>query len=345
MRGGLMYHVVFGNSIGESLKDLLHQKKALLITDEILWAKYSSYMDPCDLQVVFTSSMEAERLEVEHQKLKSFDIAIGMGGGVAMDIAKFHAWKGGKNLYQLPTAISMDAMFSYPIALRYQGRVSYVGEKIPDKIFCDFDILLKAPKIYNRSGICDLLSCHTALFDWKLSEKMGKSKIDYPLKKATESLLKEVVKRVDEISEVTESSIRFLMEGFQFVAEENFRVGHCQYEEGSEHFFYYCLEAITGKTFLHGQVINLGILLMSILQENQVENIIDVLKRAKVPIYPSSMNISYQEIEQVLFTCNDYVKEKSYPYSILNHKKVTNEYVEKALTVLKTEFDPAFTLH
>ncbi len=340
---GIQYQINYGQDLGGLITSKIQRHKVLLVTNQVIWEKYSEYINFDDLQVLFTSSMEADKLEAEHQTLRDFDLAIGMGGGMALDIAKYHAWKNNKPLFQIPTAISMDAMFSYPIALRYQGKVRYMGEKFPDQIFCDFDILLNAPKIYNRSGICDLLSCHTALFDWKLSSSLGKNRImEQELYNAVDSRLKEVIDKVDQIAEVSQSSIRLLMDGFQFVAEENYRTGHCQFEEGSEHFFYYCLEALTQKTFIHGQVINLGILLMSILQDNQVAMIVDVLKRTKVPIYPESMDISYQDIERALYACAGFVEENPYSYSILNHRPVTSLEVNNALEILQKEFDPTF---
>jgi glycerol-1-phosphate dehydrogenase [NAD(P)+] len=340
MDKGIQYQVMYGQNLGNIINSKLRHRKTLLVTNQVIWGKYQNYLELGDVQVKFTTSMEADQLESEHQALKEFDMVVGMGGGMALDIAKFHAWKSHQPLLQIPTAISMDAMFSYPIALRYHGMVTYLGEKIPDQIFCDFDILLQAPKIYNRSGICDLLSCHTALFDWKLSASTGKCNLDQALYNAMDSKLKEIIDKVDEIAEVSQDSIKLLMNGYQFVAEENYRVGHCQFEEGSEHFFYYCLEALTQKTFVHGQVINLGILLMSILQNNQVDMIIDVLKRAKVPLYPRSMGISYQDLERALYACKQYVEENLYSYSILNHKPISSVEVNQALDILHKEFDP-----
>ncbi len=336
------YKVVYGRDIIGGLPDLLSGKKVLIVTDEVLWEKYGRVFHCLNPDVVMTRTMEAGILEKENQELAGFDVAIGLGGGMAMDIAKFHAWKSNRSLYQVPTAISVDAMFSYPIALRYDGKVKYVGEKIPEAIYCDYAMIQSAPSVYNRSGICDLLSCHTALFDWKLAVAHGSSKMDQGLYDQTTAILDSVMKSVDDIYAVTDEAIHLMMEGYKFVAVENYRVGHCQYEEGSEHFFYYCLEAITQKHFLHGKVINLGILLMSMLQENAVDEIKDLISRAGVPIYPASMDITYDDIRNALRQCNQYVKEKGYSYSILNEKQITEAFIESAIHTIQSEFDPAF---
>jgi len=336
------YQVSYGTGISNELVNICMGKKVLLVTDDLLWSKYGRIFKKLNPILIMTKTMEAIVLEEENKNLPDFDLAIGLGGGMALDIAKFHAWKSQKTLFQAPTAISMDAMFSYPIALRFEGKVKYVGEIIPENIYCDFSILNTAPPIMNRSGICDLLSCHTALYDWKLAVNKGLGKMDYELYEKTVEILKEVKDNVSEIYDVTEKGIRILMEGYKFVAVENYRVGHCQYEEGSEHFFYYCLEALTNKHFLHGKVINLGILLMSMLQNNHVDEIIETIKKSGVPIHPASMEINYEDIRNTLRQLNSYVVEKGYSHSILNEKNITEDFISSALQVLQREFDPEY---
>jgi hypothetical protein len=56
--------------------------------------------------------------------------------------------------------------------------------------------------------------------------------------------------------------------------------------EGAEHFLFYNLEYVTGKHFLHGQPVTLGVLLMSDLQGNRPEEIRAIADRIGVRYRP-----------------------------------------------------------
>jgi glycerol dehydrogenase-like iron-containing ADH family enzyme len=77
-----------------------------------------------------------------------------------------------------------------------------------------------------------------------------------------------------------------------------------------------------------------------LLQDNDVASIKSTLQRAGVPIHPDSMGITYDDVRDALRSCNQYVREKGYSYSILNERPITEDFIEYALEVLRFEFDP-----
>ena len=52
---------------------------------------------------------------------------VGLGGGTALDTAKYVAWRTGRPLVQVPTITSVDAGFTDAIGIRDLGKVRYVG--------------------------------------------------------------------------------------------------------------------------------------------------------------------------------------------------------------------------
>lgn len=48
-------------------------------------------------------------------------------------------------------------------------QVTYVGDRRPERLLVDYDLLERAPSLLNRAGAGDILSIFTALHDWKLA--------------------------------------------------------------------------------------------------------------------------------------------------------------------------------
>jgi DUF438 domain-containing protein len=71
-----------------------------------------------------------------------------------------------------------------------------------------------------------------------------------------------------------------------------------------------------------------------------VKAIKSIIHRAGVPIDPLSMNISYDDVRRALKSCNQYVRDKGYSYSILNEREITDDFVDFAIDVLRNQFDP-----
>ncbi|MHC4435467.1 MAG: iron-containing alcohol dehydrogenase, partial [Planctomycetota bacterium] len=60
-----------------------------------------------------------------------FDTVVAFGGGLAIDSAKFVAWKTGKPFVAIPTVVSADVSVCRAIAVRDNWRVRYIGDKMP----------------------------------------------------------------------------------------------------------------------------------------------------------------------------------------------------------------------
>ena len=268
---------------------------------------------------------DIHRLDADIAALPRFDAVVGLGGGVAIDVAKYCAWRRKRPLWLVPSIMSVDACFSVPVAVRDNHRVVYIGESRPEAIYIDFDLIQAAPVHLNRAGIGDILSCHTALYDWRLASNAYPRVIRWSdaIAAHTARLLDDIRGNVDEIRQVTENGIRCVMEGYRWVAETAPGVGGCFYEEGSEHFFAYTVEYLTARRFLHGQLVCLGVYLMSLLQQNDPDAALAMIVGAGVDIRPQAVGLTTDEIYATLIEAPDQVARERYTHSIINERPLT----------------------
>ncbi len=280
-------------------------------------------------RIFFVTTMDLPVIEKAASELPPADTIVGIGGGMAMDLAKFFAWKKGMEPVLAPSAASVDAPVCLSVAVRDQHKVKYLGYSLARVILCDFELMQTAPANINRAGIGDLLSIHTALFDWKLASERGKSEYLQESAKGTAKLVDELEEMSGEIRAVSEKGLKWLMEAY---AGENaicVKTGNSRPEEGSEHFLAYNVEYHTRRSYVHGELVCLGVLLMAGLQENNVSRVHKILNQTQVKYQPEELRISKPELEYCLLSLKQYAEKENLPYSIINAKTINEKTVGK----------------
>ena len=105
-------------------------------------------------------------------------------------------------------------------------------------------MLRTAPPELNIAGVGDLLSIHTACFDWELAQKAGAN--EYPFSQAdvdaARQILSTVMGKATAIRSCSDEGLQAIVDGYMRVNTLCLPAGHYRVEEGSEHYLFYELE-------------------------------------------------------------------------------------------------------
>ncbi len=330
------FQTIFGRGLLAELPIIAHPPY-LVVTMADLWPAFETAVAPPGADVAGVHLVETLDLAELGSLLVELPVAasvIGLGGGQALDVAKFVAWRRGVPLFQAPTAMTVNAAFGHRAGLRDGGRVRYLGWAIPEAVYVDFEVIRSAPAALNRSGVGDILCYHTAHRDWQIARDEGRCEPQWPyderLVAAARERLDSVLGALDEIRDVTDIGIRTLMLAHRWGGAAFHAAGwNPRHIEGVEHFFFYNLERLTGRHFIHGQPVGLGLYAGSLLQDNDAERILAALVRVGLDIRPEAMGVTWEDVREALRTLGTYVREAGLWYSVADVRPVDGAFVER----------------
>lgn len=287
----------------------------LFVTTAEVWERYGGRFAQAGDRVEFVNSTARDEVSRRFDGIAASEV-YGLGGGQAIDIAKYVGARRGCKVVAIPTIISVDAFLVGDSAVRDGGRVVYLRTKKPDEVIIEPEILLAAPSRMNSAGWGDVLSVITAVWDWRAAHEDTGEPFDESIADQALALAERAV-RPD-----TEDGLTALVSALRAEVELCEKWGNARPEEGSEHFFVYTLERHLppDEKFLHGELVGLGIHHMSQWQGQDAQWVTDLMDRAGLVWRAQDIGVPEQAVEAALAELPDCARRFAYSYSVINRR-------------------------
>ncbi|MFT8390841.1 MAG: iron-containing alcohol dehydrogenase family protein [Sporolactobacillus sp.] len=261
------------------------------------------------------------------------EAVIGIGGGKALDAAKYTALLRKWPFISVPTSTSNDGFSSSNTSLTIHGRRISVHSKMPYGIIIDIDVIKNAPDCFIYSGVGDLVSKITAAEDWIFEEQNGRTRVDdcalMIAKKAVNSFV-----RTDFGTIHDDLFIKELVDSLTMAGISMEIAGNSAPTSGSEHLISHALDRFSKKPQLHGVQVGVATYLMSRVQNHRFERVQKVLEDTGFFDFAETTGMSRDEFDMAIDKAPE-MKPMRYTYLHVA------DYREKAHQVLHQ--DPILT--
>jgi len=280
--------------------------------------------------IVTSSTMwDVRAVEQRIQELRP-QVALGIGGGTKIDVAKLSSARQGIPFISVPTTASHDGIASPVASIKGLSKPYSIMAQSPMAIIADTNIIIQASHRLVESGCGDVLSKFTSVNDWKLAHSVENEYYgDYAASLALMSA-RLVVRNAEVIKPGMEEGVRVLLEALISCGVAMSIAGSSRPCSGSEHLFSHALEVIAPKPAMHGEQCGVGAVMMAYLHRLDWKQIKATLQEVGAPTTAEELGIEPEFIVQALVEAQSIRPER---YTILEEKKLNHESAESLARV------------
>jgi glycerol-1-phosphate dehydrogenase [NAD(P)+] len=200
---------------------------------------------------------------------KGASAVVGVGGGKALDVAKYVAFLSRLPYYAVPTSLSNDGFCSPQSSLTIRGKRRSLPAALPFGVVIDTAVCREAPRALTLSGVGDLVAKFTAVRDWKLAFHATGEPVDDFAALLSDGSIHAYLSHPALDAEGTRLLATALM--LNGIAMEI--CGSSRPASGSEHLISHALDATSARPRLHGHQVGVASYLVSALQGENTERI------------------------------------------------------------------------
>lgn len=254
---------------------------------------------------------------------------IGIGGGKVIDAAKYCGFLRNLAFISIPTSASSDGFSSASASLLVEGHRKSVPARLAYGIVVDTKIIKSAPKKFLYSGIGDMVSKITALYDWIFEEQHGYGKVnDFAVmiaKKAVNSFVRTPFESIEE-----DLFLKELLDSLAMSGIANEIAGSSAPTSGSEHLISHALDKMLEHPQLHGIQVGVATYLMSVVQDHRYRRVDTIFTQTGFWDYVKTLEMKREDFEKAIDIAPSI---KPFRYTYLHEQP----YRDKAKQVLRED--------
>ena len=261
------------------------------------------------------------------------DAVIGVGGGKVLDTAKYISFLNKLPFISIPTSTSNDGFSSSGCSLIIGGKRTSVHATMPFGIIVDLDVIKNAPSKFIYSGLGDIASKITAVFDWYFEERNSVAKVDdfaaMLARKSVNSIVRMPYTNIKEQFFIKEMVDSLTMSGISMEI-----AGNSSPASGSEHLISHALDKILDKPQLHGIQVGIATYLMSLVQQHRSERIEKFLGDTGFFDYVATLNMKAEAFEKAIDIAPS-IKPNRFTYIHVEENRVKAKELLRSNEILK----------
>jgi glycerol-1-phosphate dehydrogenase [NAD(P)+] len=199
---------------------------------------------------------------------------VGVGGGKALDVAKYVGFLGRIPYYAVPTSLSNDGLCSPQASMTIRGKRRSLAAALPFAVIVDTAVCLQAPRILTLSGVGDLVAKFSAVRDWKLAfHETGEPVDDFAALLSDGSIRSFLSHSSFDLEGIRLLATALMLNGIAMEIS-----GSSRPASGSEHLISHALDAISSRPRLHGLQVGVATYIVSVLQGTNAEQVADLFE-------------------------------------------------------------------
>ena len=322
--------------LGTYLKDLRLEKVVILFGNGLIEMFGMDVMKSlAEMRIDVLEYQELDTVRLEDLTSLAFSMpaktqaVIGIGGGKVIDAAKYCGFLRNLAFISIPTSASSDGFSSASASLLVEGRRKSVPARLAYGIVVDTQIIKSAPKKFISSGIGDMVSKITALYDWKFEEEHGYGKVnDFATmiaKKAVNSFVRTPFESIEE-----DLFIKELLDSLAMSGIANEIAGSSAPTSGSEHLISHALDKMLEQPQLHGIQVGIATYLMSVVQDHRYKRVNTIFTQTGFWDFVKTLGMRRVDFEQAIDLAPSI---KPFRHTYLHEQ----EYRDRAKEVLATD--------